>query len=121
MDMYSKRNILLNPGAEKGTMESWTATGASVVPGGPGERTTYCFQLAPAANMSQTVMATKQIPSIKVGGWFLPEYPTTEPEKKVFIRVTNTYTDNIEDVHLIPCVESGGELAGGDLIDDDVV
>lgn len=120
MDMYSKRNILLNPGAEKGTMESWTSAGVSVVLGGPGERSAYCFRLAPTANMSQTVMATKQIPSLKVGGWFLPEYPTTEPEKKVFIRVTNTYPDT-EDIHLIPCVESGGELAGGDLIDDDVV
>ena len=108
-DVYSKRNRLANNDAEDGDTTGWTAAGASVVSGGPGE-SLYCFQLNSTGSMSQSIPATTQPPDVKVGGYFLPEYPTTEPEKKVFIRVISAYGEGTDDINLIPCVESGGAL-----------
>jgi hypothetical protein len=107
-DIYS-RNRLKNGDAEAGTMENWTYDNATVVVGGPAE-SARCFQIGSIGYMKQTIPATTQPPDVKVGGIFLPEYPTESPVKKIFIKVTHHYGDGSKDEHVVPCVESGGEI-----------
>ncbi|WP_157677396.1 hypothetical protein [Dehalobacterium formicoaceticum] len=104
--MYS-RSKLRNSNAESGTLEYWEYLNVAVVPGGQ-EDSTFCFQIASTGSMKQSVSSNTQPPDVKVGGFFLPEYPTTEPEKKVFMKVIHHYGDNSKDEHLIPCVEAAG-------------
>lgn len=108
MDLYS-RNKLKRSDAESGSLVDWATSNTYIVTGGPLE-STKCFQLYSTASMSQSIPATTQPPDVKAGGFFLPEYPTEEPIKKVFIRVMHHYGEGDKDIHLIPCVESGGVL-----------
>lgn len=102
--IYSQ-NRLGNANAEKGTLEGWQTTAASIAPGGAKDSKSAFRLEASSGRMTQVHSAQGTQPSdYRIGGYYLPDRVSKAEDVKVkaYVQVEYLYADGTKDIAVVP-------------------